>query len=421
MDKVVEPIIDLTVNTIKVISPAINLLSPAADAVRTVVGVPIHLTDTVIEKVVDCITISSDKQKEEPNGVGDSLYELADPMLDLSTLIYPYSFLRRAFSKQIKELLTQLDLTEEQVEPLKVALALMRTRLDHLNETGEGAAEYSKSVAEVNGLKKRLGLQGGDIEIIKKYYAVMAPGKTISQIKADLTVYADTIATQLFLFGSEEFNLESAQSLVKDDANAVFTYIDDDFNLSGGLGLNTEVVYAIVKSDKQKKITVVFRGSVTGNDWIQNVQATACDLKLPGYTTEANEVNRVSFGKAHFGFYDYLFGDTMTGNDGRTISKSEEIMGRVTDLLFENPDYEVFFTGHSLGGALSTLMAFRAAAFDNEIKGTVTNVSFASPFAGDQEFRDKFYELEINNKIKHLRVSNEDDVVPLIPFLALNM
>ena len=91
--------------------------------------------------------------------------------------------------------------------------------------------------------------------------------------------------------------------------------------------MNTEVVYAIVKSDKQKKVTVVFRGSVTVNDWIQNFQATASDLKLPGYTTEANEVTRVSYGKAHFGFNEYLFGKTGAGNDGRMISKSEEIMG----------------------------------------------------------------------------------------------
>ena len=65
-------------------------------------------------------------------------------------------------------------------------------------------------------------------------------------------------------------------------------------------------------------------------------------------------------------------------------------------------------------------MAFRAAC-DDDIKETVLNVSFASPFAGDQEFRDNFYELQISKKIKHLRISNEDDVVPLIPFVGFNM
>ena len=210
-------------------SPALNLLSPAVNAVRTVVGIQIHAANAVIEHFTSC----KSKHKDEPNG--DNIYDLADSMLDLSTLIYPYSFLRRAFSNQVKELLTKVKLTEEQVEPLKVALAKMKIDLDRLHETGVGADEfsdrafeYSKSITEVNELKQRLGLQGGDIEIFKKYYDVLAPGKTVSEIKADLTVYADAIALQLKLFGSEEFNVESAQSLVENDENAVFTYIDDD-------------------------------------------------------------------------------------------------------------------------------------------------------------------------------------------------
>jgi len=48
----------------------------------------------------------------------------------------------------------------------------------------------------------------------------------------------------------------------------------------------------------------------------------------------------------------------------------------------------------------------------------VTNVSLASPYVGDQAFRDSFYELEQKNKIRHIRVSNDEDAVPLIPFVA---
>lgn len=49
----------------------------------------------------------------------------------------------------------------------------------------------------------------------------------------------------------------------------------------------------------------------------------------------------------------------------------------------------------------------------------VTNVSFASPYAGDQGFRDYFYELEQNNKIRHLRITNDEETVPLAPPVAL--
>lgn len=65
---------------------------------------------------------------------------------------------------------------------------------------------------------------------------------------------------------------------------------------------------------------------------------------------------------------------------------------------------------------MSTLFAFRAAQSGKF--GMVTNVSYASPYCGDQGFRDAFYELEKANKIRHIRISNEEDVVPLIPFVA---
>lgn len=70
------------------------------------------------------------------------------------------------------------------------------------------------------------------------------------------------------------------------------------------------------------------------------------------------------------------------------------------------------------GGSLSTLFAARAAI--SKQFGQVTNVSFASPYCGDQGFRDHFYELEKKNLIRHIRISNDEDVVPLIPFVAPN-
>eukprot|EP00957_Ditylum_brightwellii_P103665 7897512-Ditylum_brightwellii.AAC.1 len=100
-------------------------------------------------------------------------------------------------------------------------------------------------------------------------------------------------------------------------------------------------------------------------------------------------------------------------------SKADEIMQKLHVLLKDYPGFDVYFTGHSLGGALSTMMAFRAAIDDELSHKTVYNVSFASPFFGDQGVRDEFYRLEGQKKIRHLRISNDDDVVPLIPFMTL--
>jgi hypothetical protein len=92
-------------------------------------------------------------------------------------------------------------------------------------------------------------------------------------------------------------------------------------------------------------------------------------------------------------------------------------MGAVAWLIQENKGCSLHITGHSLGGAfLSTMMTFRAAALGDLKDMTVMNISFASPFAGDQEFRDNFVALEKKDKkkkIKHLSVSDFKDVVPL--------
>eukprot|EP00957_Ditylum_brightwellii_P109953 8387037-Ditylum_brightwellii.AAC.1 len=65
--------------------------------------------------------------------------------------------------------------------------------------------------------------------------------------------------------------------------------------------------------------------------------------------------------------------------------KFNQIMEHVRRLLNDNPDYEVWFTGHSLGGALATLAASAAAVLD-DIKKPIKLVSFASPQVGKSEY-----------------------------------
>ena len=62
----------------------------------------------------------------------------------------------------------------------------------------------------------------------------------------------------------------------------------------------------------------------------------------------------------------------------------------------------------------TSLFAFRAATEKN-FNVPITNVSFASPFVGNDEFREKFVDLERLKKIRHLRISNYQDLVTLIP------
>jgi triacylglycerol lipase len=64
-------------------------------------------------------------------------------------------------------------------------------------------------------------------------------------------------------------------------------------------------------------------------------------------------------------------------------------MEDVSTLIEANPEYSLYTTGHSLGGALSTLFAFEVAANDRILK-PVTCITIASPKVGNLAFRRAF-------------------------------
>ena len=72
----------------------------------------------------------------------------------------------------------------------------------------------------------------------------------------------------------------------------------------------------------------------------------------------------------HSGFYHQL----------HTNNVYDNIVSKVNEILIENPDYEVFVTGHSLGAALSTLFGyeFSGERFDcgNKLGFIEANVKF---------------------------------------------
>lgn len=234
-------------------------------------------------------------------------------------------------------------------------------------------------------------------------------------------------------FGGSEWNRQNIADMIESGHGSYVYEIDDDFAkpatfTQGFLAINSaiknELLWAIVVCPKKKKVTVVFRGSVNARDWVANVYGPATDCVFPGYTTEKNKNKGVTFGKVHTGFYNYLFGKTKRGENGSSKSKGEEIVGMLKAKFFDKPefkDYSLEVTGHSLGGAMSTLLSMRLAALNDFPGRTITNVSFASPFVGDEGFRDAFIQLERQRKIRHLRISNYQDMVTLVPPVSLDL
>lgn len=118
----------------------------------------------------------------------------------------------------------------------------------------------------------------------------------------------------------------------------------------------------------------------------------------------------------HTGFSLYL----MRQRKDDSLTKIEEIFSNVDSLgreLAPDGDYELSITGHSLGGALATILAFYAASSNvfSKVK-TIRLFTYAAPRVGCQPFVHAFQYLERIGKLRSARFTNTGDIVPLIPF-----
>ena len=140
----------------------------------------------------------------------------------------------------------------------------------------------------------------------------------------------------------------------------------------------------------------------------------------------------------HGGIYQYLHRKRKEGT-----SKWDVIQVYLQDVMQENPGYELYLTGHSLGGSLAILLAFRLATIagkenddtrenggkndnnnNNDPKnddkketklGPISVIAFGPMLVGDLRFRRAFQQLEQERKIRCLCVVNQGDFIPLIP------
>eukprot|EP00590_Aulacoseira_subarctica_P004898 CAMPEP_0172428794 /NCGR_PEP_ID=MMETSP1064-20121228/47773_1 /TAXON_ID=202472 /ORGANISM="Aulacoseira subarctica , Strain CCAP 1002/5" /LENGTH=500 /DNA_ID=CAMNT_0013173771 /DNA_START=76 /DNA_END=1578 /DNA_ORIENTATION=+ len=354
-----------------------------------------------------------------------SVYEQANPMLNISALIYIVCELRKVANETLHKFQHKYNLTNEGMEDLKKAYFSQKQLEGKIKE-----AEGNGNVIELNLLKvkyydqledtKRLyksmnsGITIAEMADVNYQFYLLSLPKTSVEVFGDIKANVDRMMPFLIAFGGVQFNVDIAESVATQSPDSFFYFVDEDFHAKDILGVLAELTWGITVSPKQKWISVVFRGSVTADDWIHNLNANQTDFILPG-----PDAKTPPMGKVEKGFYNYLFGKNLFQK--QTTSKAESIMAMLYELFGNEKykDYQLYVTGHSLGGSLSTLFAFRAAVDSGIPNKPVINVSFASPFVGDEEFRKNLRDLERNNSYRHLRISNEDDIVPLIPFMTL--
>ena len=148
------------------------------------------------------------------------------------------------------------------------------------------------------------------------------------------------------------------------------------------------MVYGIAVNHIRRRVTIIFRGSVTQKDFVTDAKFSQKKVANPlvglGGTYSQDMPTTIN---VHTGFYEYLF-----QKDDEGIVRLDHLLSDARILLKKNPGYRLFCTGHSLGGALATMCGFYAALDDQIVKNgaAVVVYSIASPRVGNSDFRRSF-------------------------------
>ena len=158
----------------------------------------------------------------------------------------------------------------------------------------------------------------------------------------------------------------------------------------------------IAESIATNDVHVCWRGTGNGVEWTQDIKffTTPCSF-LPIQPTDKIDV--------HLGFHELY----VTGS--ATAPSPRNAVIQYLNNLTDKKDRTVWVTGHSLGGAMSTL---NTCDLLYHVKGfkAIRMYNFASPRVGNSNFAHLFNSLTlINGKPGSFRTVNENDVVPKAP------
>ncbi|KAE8076164.1 hypothetical protein FH972_014829 [Carpinus fangiana] len=170
---------------------------------------------------------------------------------------------------------------------------------------------------------------------------------------------------------------------------------------------STDTQVAIWRDSARRRLVVAFRGTE---------QARWKDLRTDLMVVPAG-LNPERIGgdfkqeiQVHSGFLS-AYDSVRT----RIISLIKLAIGCVDDLAEPLLKWHVYVTGHSLGGALATLLALELSSSQLAKRGAifVTMYNFGSPRVGNKKFAELY-----NEKVKDSwRVINHRDIIPTVPRL----
>jgi predicted lipase len=148
---------------------------------------------------------------------------------------------------------------------------------------------------------------------------------------------------------------------------------------------DTDLQCALVTSDINKKLNIVFRGTDSITDCFYDSLFCKTFLELD---------DNVTIG-IHTGFYKQF----------------ESIYDSIINIILEyiKKDYEIYITGHSLAHALSVLLSYHISDFTEK---KIKIITFGGPKIGNYDWKINY---ESKKNLLLYRITNEADIVTTIP------
>ncbi|HLH39586.1 MAG TPA: lipase family protein [Bryobacteraceae bacterium] len=158
------------------------------------------------------------------------------------------------------------------------------------------------------------------------------------------------------------------------------------------------VSFGFLAQDPAGNAVMAIRGTDSIEEWLQDARFLAVKCPItPGA------------GLSEDGFTDVYESLRVARDPG-----SKTVASALAGMNFPNPLKSLTICGHSLGGALATLLALDVAA-NTPLASELTVYTYASPRVGDPSFADTYDQLVPNT----LRIANRLDIVPKLPLPPL--
>jgi len=164
-------------------------------------------------------------------------------------------------------------------------------------------------------------------------------------------------------------------------------------------GKNIVSIGQILQASSAGDAVVVIRGTEGIEEWMQDAKFLAVPCPFFG-----------SGGNTEDGFTD-MYG-SMTAGPGTAAPKLRDALA---NLHWKRPVTSLTICGHSLGGALATLLALDVAVNERTPFNTPAVYTYASPKTGDPLFATTYNHAVPNT----VRVANRLDLVPKLPLPPL--